>query len=147
MVQPTMSSHPSDSYQATMAPDSATCDMRGCCAAANVRMIIPRSRFEADGIDHTNDPPTFDACELHWPAIRDACQRNGHAVVDTTGDLRQLAADFPTWSIFCSDGGRLYASARVNGSAQGATLDAYLVGQLRAQLAATGAPSAVGARR
>jgi len=55
---------------------------------------------------------------LHWPGIRDACRRNGHTVVDTTGDLRQLAADFPAWRIFTSDGGRLYASARLNGSAQ-----------------------------
>ena len=129
-----------------MPPDGMTCDMRGCCSAAKVRMLIPESRFEADGIDHANDPPTFDACELHWPRMRDACQRNGHTVVDTTGDLRQLAADFPTWSIFASDGGRLYASARVKGSAQGTTLDAYLVGQLRAKLADTAASSAMGAR-
>ncbi len=142
-----MPSNPSDPYQATTPPDGATCDMRGCCSAATVRMVIPKSRFEADGVDHSKDPSIFDACELHWPTIRDACKRNGHAVVDTTGDLGQLAADFPAWSIFCSDGGRLYASTRLNGSAQGTTLDAYLVAQLRARLAATAAPSAVSAGR
>ncbi len=79
----------------------------------------------------------FDLCYLHWPAIRDASQHNGHKVVDATGDLRSLITDYPEWSIFASDGGRLYASARLNGSPQGITLDAYLVGQLRAQIAAT----------
>ncbi len=132
-----MSSALGHPYQAAIPPADATCDTRGCCSVAKVRIIIPKSRFGADGIDHSNDPPVFDACELHWPRIRDACLRNGHPVVDTTGDLRELAADFPTWSIFYSDGARLYASARVNGSRQGTTLDAYLIGQLRAQLKQT----------
>jgi len=121
-------------YQAAVPPANATCDTRGCRSVAKVRIIIPRSRLEADGIDHSNDPPIFDACGLHWPRIRDACLRNGHPVVDTTGDLRELAADFTGWSIFYSDGARLYASARVKGSRQSTTLDAYLIGQLRAQL-------------
>ena len=66
--------------------------------------------------------------------MRDACVRNGHRIVDTTGDLAQLAADYPHCTIFASDGGRLFASARVNGSMQGVTVDAWLVGQLRVQL-------------
>ena len=124
-------------YKATMPPDdNTTCDTRGCCSAARVRLIIPKTRFEADGVDHSHDPPTFDACEWHYRPIRDAALRNGHTVVDATGDVRELAADFPTWTVFYSDGGRLYASARVNGSRQGTTLDAYLVGQLRAQMKA-----------
>jgi len=125
-------------YEATTPPDGTTCDMRGCCSAAKVRMIIPKSRFEADGIDHSQDPPTFDACELHWPAVRDAAARNGHDVVDITGDLARLAADFAGWTVFHSDSGRLYASPPVNGPAQGVTVDAWLVGPLRAQMAALG---------
>ncbi len=137
-------------YQATMPPDGATCETRGCCSVASVRLIVPALRFDADGVDHSNDPPTFDTCELHWPVMRDACRRNGHAVADTTGDLRALVADFPQCTIFASDGGRLYASARVNGSAQGTTVGAFLVGQLRirlTQLTRTAVGSATGARR
>ena len=124
-------------YQATMPPDgNTTCDARGCCSVARVRLVIPPSRFEADGVDHSKDPPTFDACEWHYPPVRDAALRNGHQVVDATGEVGQLAADFPAWTVFYSDAGRLYASARLNGSVQGTTLDAYLVGQLREQMEA-----------
>jgi hypothetical protein len=122
-------------YQATEPPNGATCSTPRCVSAAKVRLLIPLSRFTADGQDHGQDPSTFALCYLHWPALRDAS--NGHRVVDATGDLRSLITDYPEWSIFASDGGRLYASARLNGSPQGITLDAYLVGQLRAQIAAT----------
>ncbi len=121
-------------YEATTPPDAATCGVRGCRTVAAVRMVIPQSRFEADGVEHSKDPSTFDTCEWHWPRMRDACVRNGHRIVDTTGDLAQLAADYPHCTIFASDGGRLFASARVNGSMQGVTVDAWLVGQLRVQL-------------
>ena len=131
-----MPSNPGHRYQATEPPDGATCDMHGCGSAAKVRLIIPETRFEADGQDHDSDPTEFDLCELHWPQIRTASEHNGHQVVDTTGDLRALAADCPHWSVFASDGGRLYASARLPGSRQGVTLDACLVGQLRAQIQA-----------
>jgi hypothetical protein len=131
-----MSRRSSHSYQATTPPEGATCDSNGCGSAARVRMIIPESRFDADGIDHSNDPPTFGACDLHWPGIRDTCVHNGHDVVDTTGDIGQLAVDFPQWTIFRSDGGRLYASARLHGTPQGMTLDACLIGQLRAKMQA-----------
>jgi hypothetical protein len=134
---PLMSSPLGPVYQAAIPPPGATCDSSRCRSAAKVRMIIPASRFEADGIDHDNDPEKFDACEWHWPGIRDTCQRNGYRVMDTTGSLRALAAEFPAWTIFYSDGGRLYASARIGGSRQGTTIDAYLVGQLRAQMQAT----------
>jgi hypothetical protein len=123
-------------YQATEPPEDATCDTRGCGSVARVRLLIPKSRFEADGVDHDQDPPTFDVCQWHWLALRDACLRNGHAVVDATGDVHQLAAEFPTWTVFTSDGGRLYASPRVTGTGQGTTLDALLVGQLRTQMRA-----------
>ncbi len=142
-----MSSIPGLTYQATKPPGGATCDTPGCCSAAKVRMIIPPSRFEADGIDHSKDPPTFDTCDLHWPGIRDACVRGGHTVADITGDIGELVADFPQWSVFASDGGRLYAADRVNGAGQGVTLDAYLVGQLRGQLQEAQVPGAVDAGR
>jgi hypothetical protein len=123
-------------YAATTPPDGATCDTCGCRSAAVVRLLIPPSRFTADGQDHDHDPAEFDLCELHWPKLRDASERNGHTVVDATGDLGRLAADFPHWSVFASDGGRLYASTRPPGRQQGITLDACLVGQLRAKIRA-----------
>ncbi len=123
-------------YEATQPPENATCDTPGCGSVAKVRMIIPKSLFTADGVDHSQDPPTFDACELHWPGIRDTCMRNGHAVVDVTGDLRELMGEFPRWTVFTSDGGWLYASARVGKSKQGVTVHAYLVGQLRREILA-----------
>ncbi len=126
-------------YRATQPPADAECSTGGCRSAAKVRLLIPPSRFTADGQDHDQDPTQFDLCGLHWPAIRDASEHNGHQVVDITGDLRQLVADYPNWSVFASDGGRLYAAACRNGSGQGTTLDAYLVGQLRTQIAATDA--------
>ncbi len=122
-------------YQATEPPDGSTCDTRGCRSAAMVRLIIPPSRFEADGADHSQDPPVFGACEQHYPVIAGTAMRNGHTVVDTTGNIRDVMAEFPTWTVFLSDSGRLYASARVNGP-QGTTVDAYLVSQLRAQMRA-----------
>ncbi len=99
-----------------------------------VRLIIPHTRFEADGVDHRKDPSTFDTCELHGPLLRDTARRNGHPVVDATGDVRQLVAGYPAWTIFVSDRGRLYASTRVNASAQGTTLRAWLVAGLRRQM-------------
>ncbi len=121
-------------YNVTEPPEGARCSERGCCSVADVRVIIPESRFTADGIDHSKAPSTFDACEWHWPAMRDACMRNGHRIVDTTGEIGELVADFPQCNVFSSDSGRLYASSRTNGSVPRATVDAWLVGQLRAQL-------------
>lgn len=129
-----MSTHIGLTYHATDPPQGATCDIKGCGAAARVQVNVPACRFEADGVDHSKDPPTFKTCEWHWPRMRGACVRNGHQIVDTTGDLGQLAADYPHCSIFASDSGRLYASVRVNGSPQGGTVDAWLVGQLRVRL-------------
>jgi hypothetical protein len=121
-------------YHATEPPDGATCDAQGCCTVAKVRALVPGSRFEADGIDHDQDPSVFDACELHWTSIRDACRRNGHTVLDITGDLRQLVAEFPDWTIFWSDGGRLYASPKTSASRLGTTVHSFLVSQLRRQM-------------
>ena len=115
-------------YNATTAPHGAICDMRGCGSAAEVRTIIPKSRFRADGTDHSQDPDRWDSCDLHWPRFRDATMRNGHQIVDTTGDLGRLLADFRNWTIFKSDNGRLYASGH------GTTLYAWLVGPLRADM-------------
>ncbi len=126
------------SYQATTPPADARCESTATCGSvAKVRVLVPRSRFMADGVDHCADPDWCDMCELHWTILRDTCVRNGHQVVDTTGSLRDLVAEFPEWKIFYSDGGRLYAAARLNGSVQGTTVDACLVGQLRARMQAT----------
>jgi len=120
-------------YQATMPPDDTTCGMRSCSARATVRTVIPPSRFEADGVDHSQDPSTFDTCVCHWPIMRAAVLGNGHEITDTTGDIEALKADYPTWSVFRSDSGRLYAAA-CRGTGLGITLDAWLAGQLRAQM-------------
>lgn len=127
-----MSTDARDTCHATEPPDRATCDIADCCSVARVRLITPGSPCGV--IDRDEAPSTFDACELHWPQVRCARLRNGHRIVDASGDLARLAADFPQWKIFSSDAGLLYASARLNGSPQGTTLHAHLVGQLREQM-------------
>ena len=129
-----MSTHTGLTNHTTDPPEGATCNIKGCCAVAQVRMIIAPSRFDADGVDHSQDPSTFDTCEWHWPAMRASCLSSGHRIVDATGDTGELAAGFPQCSIFSSDAGRLYASARIGRSPQRATVHAWLVGQLRTQL-------------
>lgn len=127
-------------YQATTPPPGATCDTPGDCTVAVVRLVIPPSRFTADGVDHSDDPQRFDACEYHWRDLRDTVLRHGHEIVDATGDLAQLTADFPRWRIFRADEGRLYASTRLPGHLQGITVYAWLVGHLRAQMRAVEDP-------
>ena len=125
-------------YEATSPPEGATCQSDHCRSAAVVRLIIPRPRLTADGVHTDADAiTTWDNCDLHWPGFRDVCVRSGHTVLDRTGDLRELASASPEWAIFASDGGRLYASRRLNG--HGTTVDAYLVGPLRAQMQAVDA--------
>jgi hypothetical protein len=115
-------------YRATVPPEGATCDTERCGTDAMVRVIIPRSRFEADGTGSA--PDTWDSCDLHWPAFRDATMRHGHRVIDGTGELRELLRDFPGWRIFRSDMGRLYAAR------PGVTVYGWLTSQLRAQMQA-----------
>lgn len=129
-----MSTDARHTCQATEPPDRATCDIADCCSMAKVRLIIPMSRCDERGVEQDEAPSTFDACELHWPQVRYAWLHDGYRIMDTSGDLERLVADFPQWKIFSSDAGLLYASARLNGSAQGTTLHAHLVGQLRQQL-------------
>jgi hypothetical protein len=88
--------------------------------------VIPKSRFAAAGPGEG----TWDSCDLHWPGFRGTTLRNGHRITDSTGDPRQLPADFPGWRIFRSDMGRLYA-ARL-----GTTLYGWLSAQLRAEIQA-----------
>jgi len=59
--------------------------------------------------------------------MRGAILGNGHEITDTTGDIEALKADYPTWSVFRSDSGRLYAAA-CRGTGLGITLDAWLAG-------------------
>jgi len=75
-----------------MPPDNTRCGMRGCRGTATVRILIPESRFDADGVDHTQDPSTFDTCVCHWPNMRAAILGNGHEITDTTGDIEALKA-------------------------------------------------------
>lgn len=112
-------------YQATLPPPQATCDRHRCGTVAKVRVLVPPPRFQADGPAH---PATWDGCDLHWPAFRDTTLANGHQITDTTGDPRQLLAEFPGWRIFRSDLGRLYAAR------PGTTVYGWLTAHLRAEL-------------
>ncbi len=80
----------------------------------------------------------WDMCDLHWPKFREACERGGHPVVDSTGDLRSLQDAFPRWNVWSSDSGRLYAARYLTGpdGPHATTVDAYLVAQLRAEMRA-----------
>jgi hypothetical protein len=76
-----------------------------------------------------------DYCELDWPLISESVVALGRAIVDVTGDPWTVRAEFPNWDVFQSSSGRFYASTSLNG--QGTTVDAYLVGELRAQMVKT----------
>lgn len=121
-------------YQLTTPPHGQRCSAPGDGTLAVVRVITPREHFEADGTDYSEVSAALDFCDHCWPRILDGYQRFGHKIVDTTGNLRLLAGEFPRWRIFHSDGGRLYASARVNGSQQGTTVYAWTVAGLRAEI-------------
>jgi hypothetical protein len=91
-----------------------------------VRVTFPPARFStAAAVTSTG---VWDSCDLHWPAFRDTTLRNGHHITDTTGDPRQILAEFPHWRIFRSDLGRLYASK------PGTTVYGWLATQLRAEI-------------
>ncbi len=113
-------------YRAAVPPHGAACDHHTCATPALVRVVFPRSRFDADGSPPA--PGSWDSCDLHWPAFRDATLRNGHHITDTTGDPRQLLTEFPGWRIFRSDLGRLYAAR------PGTTVYGWLTAQLRAEI-------------
>ncbi len=130
-----MSTSTGPPYHATTPPENATCQSDMCCSVAVVRLLLPRPQFTADGLHDDDDAPaTWDTCDLHWPRFRETCARAGHEIIDLTGDLQRVATEFPRWNLWRSDGGRLYASASVGGTAQGTTVDAYLVGQLQAAM-------------
>lgn len=80
-------------YRATEPPKDATCDTDRCGTAAMVRLTIPRSQFEAGGAGQKVGH--WDTCDLHWPAFRDTVARNGHTIVDATGDPHDLLTEFP----------------------------------------------------
>ncbi len=115
-------------YQATLPPAGAPCDRDFCATDALVRVIFPRSGFDADGSAPAHG--TWDSCDLHWPEFRDATVRNGHRITDTTGDPRRLLAEFPGWQIFRSDLGRLYAAR------PGVTVYGWLTAHLRTEILA-----------
>jgi hypothetical protein len=123
-------------YQAAIPPAGATCHGNLCGSAAIVRLIAPRPKIRG----HDDDSPlaVWDMCELHWPSLRWACEQSGHLVIDTTGSLRTLQGEFRRWNVWSSDEGRLYAACYVTRphGRGGTTVDAFLVGQLRAAMQA-----------
>jgi hypothetical protein len=103
-----------------MPPPGATCCLCGTVAA--VRLVTR----------HGDDPTDY--CDLlHWPPVAAGIRARGLDLVDTTGDLAAVKAEFGTWDIWRSSSGRLYAST-VLGNGQGTTVDAFLIGPLREQM-------------
>jgi hypothetical protein len=109
--------------QASVPPPGATCACPYCCSTAAVRLVT----------HHGAEPADY--CELDWPLVSESIAALGQAVVDVTGDLWTVCAEFPNWDVFQSSTGRFYASTSLDG--QGTTVDAYLVGELRAQMVKT----------
>ena len=103
-------------------PNAKKCDTHGCLQTATVRVTTPAEMLGG------GDPAENDQCCRCWDQLRAALHEQGHDVTDATGDLAGLMAEFPGVSAFRSDGGVLYAAVN------GATYDAYLVSQMRAQL-------------
>jgi hypothetical protein len=130
----TMSSSFGLLHQAAIPAAGATCHGNLCRSVAVVRLIVSRPKIS--GQDADLPLAVWDMCELHWPSLRWACERSGHPVVDTTGDLRALQDEFPDWNVWSSDAGRLYAACYVTGpdGPHGITVDAFLVGRLRAEM-------------
>jgi hypothetical protein len=106
--------------QVSFAPPGATCAFPYCFSTAVVRLVT----------HHGAEPNDY--CELDWPLISESIAAHGQAIVDVTGDLWTARAEFPNWDIFQSCTGRFYASTSLGG--QGATVDAYLIGDLQAQM-------------
>ncbi len=123
-------------YRAAIPPAGATCHGDLCGSVAVVRLIVPLPT--ANGLDADSPLVAWDTCELHWPSLRWACERSGHPVIDTTGNLRTLQDEFRRWNVWSSDAGRLYAACYVTGpnGPHGTTVDAFLAGQLRVQMRA-----------
>jgi hypothetical protein len=121
-------------YEAAIPPAGATCHGNLCGSAAVVRLIVPRPKIS--GQDDDSPLAVWDVCELDWPIFRSICERSGHTVIDTTGDLRTLQDEFRRWNVWISDTGRLYAARHITGpdGMRGITVDAFLAGQLRAQM-------------
>jgi len=126
-------------YEASTPEAGATCHGNLCGSVAAVRLTVPRPA--PNGRDDDSPLAVWDMCELHWPSFHWACERSGHPVIDTTGDLRALQDEFGRWNVWTSDAGRLYAACYVTGpdGPHGITVDAFLVGQLRAQMRAVDA--------
>jgi hypothetical protein len=126
-------------YEAAIPTAGATCHGNLCRSVAVVRLVVPRPKISGQNADAP--VAVWDMCELHWPSFRWACERSGHPVIDTTGGIRSLQDEFPCWNVWSSDAGRLYAACYVIGpdGPHGTTVDAFLAGQLRAQMRAVDA--------
>src|SRR5260370_19407949 len=95
-------------YQAAIPPAGATCHGNLCGSVAVVRLIAPRPKIS--GQDDDSPLAVWDMCELHRPSLRWACQRSGHPVIDTTGDLRTLQDEFRRCNVWSSGAAPLYAA-------------------------------------
>jgi hypothetical protein len=106
----------------TIPPKGAECCARLCRTVAVVRLVV---RHDADPADY---------CDLDWRNVRATILARGHSLVDNTGDVGELQAEYQNWHIWQCRTGLFYATAVFNG--QGTTVYAYLVGKLRAEIAA-----------
>jgi hypothetical protein len=116
-------------YEIKEPPNAEQCNTHACIQTATVRVIIPREM-----LPDACDSLTEDQCCICWPKLRRNLTERGHEIRDITGDPDCLAAEYPGSTVFRSDEGILYASLPVPGTPQRTTLDAYLVGHLRAQV-------------
>ncbi len=113
--------HPGLSGQASIPPQGAECGYAHCRTVAVVRLVTHRG---ADPADY---------CDLDWRRVRAEVLARGCSLVDITGDVWALRAEFPDWHIWECCTGLFYATAVFDG--QGTTRYAYLVGKLRAEIA------------
>jgi len=117
-----MSEHHRIACQVSIPPQGAECSHECCATPAVVRLVT-----------HHGADPT-DWCDLDWRRVRATILARGHTIVDTTGDVWSLRAEFPNWHIWESCTGLFYATANFDG--QGTTVHSYLIGKLRAEIMA-----------
>jgi hypothetical protein len=107
--------------QVSIPPQDTECSYQYCASVAVVRLVA-----------HQGTDPA-DYCDLDWRRVRSTVLARGHSLIDITGDVWALRAEFPGWHIWECCAGLWYATAVFDG--QGTTRYAYLVGKLRAEIA------------
>lgn len=110
-------------YQVSQAPPGTTCQHTLCCGAATVRL-----RKSPSG-----EPADF--CDMDFNIARSKLVALGQRIVDTTGDLPAVEAEFGnSWNVWRSrPAGRIYATTTMP-SGQGMTVDDFLAGPLRTKM-------------